>query len=247
MAEHLIAFDGPLGTLRGVLHRPDRAGDLPGIVLLHGFTGQHIEDQRLFVQAGRFLAEDGYAVLRMDFYGSGNSDGAFDAMTVHSEVDDAVAMLDWFCAQPGIDPGRFAVVGLSLGGAIAALLAAFDRRVKAAVFWNAVAEPRLHFGEIALKGPQAGVTGGLRVSRAFLETFYAMDVAGAVQRYGGPGLVIRGTADDVVLAQEADALTTALGAHGTLRLIEGADHTFRHPAWRADLFAITAAWLRAHV
>lgn len=247
MAEHLIAFDGPLGKLRGVLHIPDRDGHVPGIVLLHGFTGQHIEDQRLFVQAGRYLAEAGYAVLRMDFYGSGNSDGAFDEMTVHSEVDDAIAMLDWFCAQPGIDPDRFAVIGLSLGGAITALLAAFDRRVKAAVFWNAVAEPRLHFGEIARDGPHAGVTGGMRVSPAFLETFYAMDVIGAVQRYGGPGLVIRGTADDVVPAQEADALAAALGERGTLRMIEDADHTFQHPAWRADLFAITAAWLRAHV
>ncbi len=245
--EQQVAFEGPLGMLRGMLHRPARPGDVPALVMLHGFTGQHVENQRLFVQAARHLAAAGYAVLRMDFFGSGDSDGTFAEMTVHTEVTDAGAMLDWFAAQPGIDAARTGVIGLSLGGAVTALLAAQDARVKAAVFWNAVALPMLHFGEIAHEGPDAGVVGGLRVSREFLDTFYALDIPAALADYGGPGLVVRGTGDEVVPGREAETLASALGTRGTLHLIEHADHTFEHPTWRAELFAVTTGWLAEHV
>lgn len=245
MSEHQIAFDSPLGTLRGMLHRPDENQNVPGVVMLHGFTGQHIEDQRLFVQAARYLAAAGFAVLRMDFYGSGDSDGSFEEMTVHTEVEDAVVMLDWFATQPGIDATRTGVIGLSMGGAVTALLAARDARVKAAVFWNAVAQPELHFDDHVRSGPDRGVIGGLRVSDEFWTTFDALDITGALAAYSGPGLVIRSTGDDVVLASEADALAAVLGERGTLHKIDQADHTFKHPAWRAEVFDITTQWLKS--
>jgi len=213
--------------------------------MLHGFTGQHIEDRRLFVQAARHLAEAGFAVLRMDFYGSGNSDGRFEEMTVLTEVEDAVAMLDWFTAQPGIDNDRIGVIGLSMGGAVTALLGARDPRVKAAVFWNALALPEMHFGDYPHTGPEAGIIGGMRLGEQFWPVFNALDIPGALAAYRGPGLVIRGTNDEVVFAPEADALIAALGDRGTLRTIDQGDHTFQHPAWRAELFAMTTEWLQA--
>lgn len=245
MPEIQVAFEGPLGTLRGILHRPDGEGDAPGIVMLHGFTGQHIEDKRLFVQAARHLAAAGFAVLRMDFYGSGNSDGGFEEMTVLTEVEDAVVMIDWISAQPGIDAGRIGVIGLSMGGAVMALLAARDDRVKAIVFWNALSQPELHFGEYARTGPEAGIVGGMRLGDQFWTVFDALDIPGALADYSGPGLVIRGTGDDVVLASEADVLAATLGDRGTLHKIDRADHTFQHPAWRAEVFAVTTGWLKS--
>jgi hypothetical protein len=247
MAEHQIAFDGPLGTLRGMFHLPEGDGPLPAVVMLHGFTGQHIENTRLFVQAARHFAGAGYAVLRMDFYGSGDSDGAFDEMTVQTEVEDATAMLYWLETQPSVDAARIAVLGLSMGGAVTALLASRDARVKAAVLWNAVGLPNLHFGEIAREGPDAGDVDGVRVSDAFLDGFYALDLPGALASYTGPGLVVRGTADDVVFGEEADTLAAALGERGTLVRITDADHTFNHHLWRADLFARTLEWLDAQL
>ncbi len=247
MSEHQIAFEGPRGMLRGMFHLPEGDGPFPAVMMLHGFTGQHIENKRLFVQAARHFAGAGFAVLRMDFYGFGDSDGAFDEMTVQSEVEDAAAMLYWLETQPRVDSSRIAVLGLSLGGAVTALLAGRDARVKVVIFWNAVALPRLHFDEIPHEGPEAGAVEGLRVSRAFLDEFHALDILGVLAQYAGPGLVIRGTGDDVVLGEEADALAAALGERGTLYRIADADHTFLHHTWRADLFAHTVEWLRARL
>lgn len=238
-----IAFEGPLGTLRGLLHLPASADPAPAVVMLHGFTGNHVEDQFLFAQAARHLANAGFAALRFSFYGSGDSDGEFEDMTVQSEIDDAVAALDWIGQQPGIDARRIAVLGLSLGGCVTALLAGQDPRVKAAVLWNAVALPPLHFNDLPREGLDAGIRGGLRLGADFLPAFYALDIVGALRRYAGPGLVIQATADTSVMIEEADALASALGARGTLRHIQDADHTFRYPDWRREAFEITARWL----
>lgn len=242
-----VEIAGPLGILRGILHRPDGMEAAPAVILLHGFTGQHIEQDRLFVQAARTLAGIGFAALRVDFYGSGDSDGDFEEFSVQTELDDAVVLLDWISAQPGIDPARIGVLGLSLGGCVAALLAGQDPRVRALVLWNAVSIPSLHFDEIAQEGPDTYIVGGQRVSAQFLDTFYALDIAGALRPYAGPALIVRGTGDDVVPLPETEALQAVLGARGDLALIEGADHTFQDPIWRENVFQKTADWLCTHL
>lgn len=242
-----VEIPGPLGTLRGFLHRPAISEPAPAVVLLHGFTGHHIEDHRLYVQMGRHLAAAGYAALRVDFYGSGDSDGTFDDFTIHSEVNDAAAMLSWLGEQPRIDAGRIAVLGLSLGGAVTALLAGRDPRVRAAIFWNAASQPRDHFNDIPQTGIHRGITGGLTVGEQFVASFQEADIVGALGQFAGPGLVIQATSDEVVSVREAEALNKALGERGTLHLVMGADHTFRHPDWRRDVFATTTAWLDGHL
>ncbi len=245
---HAVEIAGPLGTLRGMFHRPDGDGPAPAVMLLHGFTGEHIEQDRLFVQAGRHLAAAGFAVLRVDFYGSGDSDGDFDAWTVHTEVADAVAMLDWLGGQSSVVADRIGVVGISFGGCVTALLAGQDPRVRAIVLWNAFGLPDRHtFDEIMRSGSETGVVGGLRVGRDFFKALAGLDITGTLRQYGGPGLVIQATKDEAILQEEADAFAEALGTRGELVHIEGADHTFRHPAWRREVFDLTTRWLSDHV
>lgn len=234
-----IAFNGSLGTLRGLLHRPDGDTPAPAVILLHGFTGQHIEQDRLFVQAARALAAAGFAALRFDFYGSGDSDGDFEEFTIDSELADAAAALDWLSAQPNIDAGRIGVIGLSLGGAIAALLAGQDPRVKATMLWNAVASTRAMSEKLS-----AGAHGGLTLGEPLLQSMLKADPLAAIRQAAGPVLIIQATADPTVLPPAAEAYAAALGSKGELRWFEGGSHTFTHPHWRRTLFAWTIDWFR---
>src|SRR5690606_12829449 len=204
-----ISFEGPLGTLRGLLHRPDGVEPAPAVMLLRGFTGQHIENDRLFVQVARALADAGFAALRFDFYGSGDSDGDLEAFTIDSELADSCAGFDWLSAQPGIDPDRIGVVGLSLGGAIAALLAGQEPRVKTTVLWNAVASTR-EMSENLSAGPHSGLV----IGEALLESMRAADPAAAIRRAAGPVLIIAATGDTVVLPLAAEAYAASLGGKG---------------------------------
>lgn len=243
-----VSFSGPLGTLRGILHRPATdAGPAPVVVLLHGFTGNHVEDQFLFAQAARALAGLGWAALRFDFYGSGDSDGTFEECSVLTETADAVAALDWVEKQPGIDPSRIAVLGLSMGGYVTALLAGQDPRVKAVVFWNAVGIPDRHFVHETDHGRHGFDVGAVTIGLPFVRAYFAHDPAAALRHYSGPGLVIQATADLAVSLDDAEALAAALGGRATLRLLADADHTFKHPALRLELFEITARWLHEYL
>jgi len=79
-----------------------------------------MESHWIFVKCARALARAGIASLRFDFYGSGESDGEFREVTLQGEIADARAAMDFFRRQKGIDPKRLGLLGLSLGGAIAA-------------------------------------------------------------------------------------------------------------------------------
>src|SRR5437867_8314985 len=102
--------------LRGVIHRPERARARrggPGVVFFHGFTGDRMESHWMFVKCSRALARAGIASLRFDFYGSGESDGEFPEITLRGEISDALAAVEFFRRQEGIDSRRIGLVGLS--------------------------------------------------------------------------------------------------------------------------------------
>src|SRR6266508_2785831 len=113
-------------------------------------------DTRLYLPKAATDAEDladlGYAVLTWTAQGFGRSSGQIHLDSPDWEVKDASRLVDWLAARPEIaqqavgDP-RVAAVGGSYGGALALLLAAYDRRVDAIVpmiTWNDLANSFLH-------------------------------------------------------------------------------------------------------
>jgi hypothetical protein len=122
--EHPIHFDVDGQRCHGMLHLPLGAtAPVPAVLMLHGFTGQRMEPHRLFVLFSRLLAEHGMASLRFDFRGSGESEGSFDQMTVSRELEDVSAAYTFLGQRPEIDPQRLGLLGLSMGGMMAALSA----------------------------------------------------------------------------------------------------------------------------
>ena len=111
---HGFANEGQ--QIAGTLHLPNGVGPHPGVLLCHGFTGMRLEAHFLFVKMSRALERAGFASLRFDFRGSGESEGEFREMTVETEVSDALKAVDVFCEVPEVDGGRIGVIGLSLGG-----------------------------------------------------------------------------------------------------------------------------------
>jgi hypothetical protein len=62
-----------------------------------------------------YIAGHGYAVLRIDLRGSGESDGLLTDEYTRQEHDDIVAAIAWVAAQPWCS-GRVGMIGLSWGG-----------------------------------------------------------------------------------------------------------------------------------
>ena len=62
-----------------------------------------------------FFAAHGYACMRVDMRGSGDSEGYMPDMYAENELSDARAVIDWLAAQPWCD-GRVGMFGTSWGG-----------------------------------------------------------------------------------------------------------------------------------
>lgn len=70
-----------------------------------------VDDERMHP----YFAGHGYAALRIDLRGSGDSDGVLEDEYLASEQDDIVAAIGWIARQPWCD-GNVGMMGISWGG-----------------------------------------------------------------------------------------------------------------------------------
>ncbi len=240
-----------------MIHRPAGSGAggrrTPGVIFFHGFTGDRMESHWLFVKCSRALAGAGIASLRFDFYGSGESEGEFREATVEGEIRDAGAAVEFFERQQGIDARRLGVLGLSLGGAIAASVA-HRMRARALVLWAALAHPShlRALSEMSTK-PIPGAGGareysGHEVSSRFLEPIDRFAPLKAIARFNGPTLIIHPEKDEFLPLSHPEAYFQSAGSATKEKvIIPGADHTFTSIAWEGEVIGRTVQWFGRHL
>lgn len=103
------------------------------IILAHGITVDKNEDG-VFTSLAKLLSSRGYAVLRFDFRGHGESKGQPIDMTIKGEILDIDAAVDIVRRQGYSDIG---LVGASFGGGVATLYAAkYLNKIKCLCLWN---------------------------------------------------------------------------------------------------------------
>lgn len=257
--EHeFVLADGrdELRTLRGRITLPrgadERARGLPWVLVLHGFKG--FMDWGFYPELARRLAHGGLAVVRFNFSGSGHGERplefteprAFFANTPSREVEDAERVRAWIeaLAVPWLDPRRGALVGHSLGGAVALVHAAQRGDYRALVGWASCATFRRFPPEVEalwrrqgfVEIPNLRTKEVHRLGLGWLEDLernaHALDVHAACRRLATPLLLLHGSDDEAVPLSEGESLFRAC-APGVARLeaVPAANHTFwaAHP------------------
>jgi dipeptidyl aminopeptidase/acylaminoacyl peptidase len=180
--------------------------------VLHGFGGH--PDQPHIIAACDALADAGVAALRFAY-----RDHEPPRMTLASGLADAGGAIRLLKAHPDI-PEAMGVVGFSFGGAIAALVAGRDSRIRAAVLAAAPAR----FGDDDKLKPIAEVT-----------------------RTRARVLLIWGSRDTQVPVANAEryaaVLSQARVTHRTV-IIEGGDHDFAPAGSREKMAQRVGEWCR---
>jgi len=197
--------------LDGILHLTE-ASPVGGATVLHGFGGD--PDQPHIVATCEALAKAGVAALRFAY-----RDHQPPRMTLASALADAAGAVRVLKAHPEV-PDRLGIVGFSFGGAVAALAAGRDSRVRAAVLAAAPAA----FGD----DPKWKPVAELSRTRARV-------------------LLIWGSRDTQVPIENAERYATVLTqarVRNELVMIEGGDHDFAPAGPRAKMAATVAEWMR---
>jgi uncharacterized protein len=121
----------PANTVQLEARLKEPKGNLRGAVVIchpHPQYGGTM-DNRVVYRAGKAVVEAGFAALRFNFRGAGNSTGQFDQGL--GEKDDVAAALDWMGTQYPDAP--LALIGYSFGAWVGLQVACFSERVQAAV------------------------------------------------------------------------------------------------------------------
>lgn len=252
--EH-VALESEGQMVSGFLHRPagEIEGKMPAVLMLHGLMAAKSQPpHRLFVKLADELAQQGIVSLRIDFRGRGDSEGDSIDVTPSADYNDTKVAFDFLAALPNVDTSRLAVVGISWGGTMAALLAGRDKRVAATVMWSSLPGGPSHwqppFEDV--DGRPAAYLWGNWLGRPFYEELWQLNPLAELKQSQAPLLLVYGTADEVVPAEALAATRVELEAAGIafeVVAIEGADHVFMGHAWERQLLGCTAEWLRARL
>jgi len=270
----LVTIEGGGRRLAGVLEWP--AGrPCGGVVIVHGWGGCRVGPHRILVEAARHLNGLGFATLRFDLGGRGESGGAPLTVDLDSMIDDAAAAVD---ALRGRLAGRpVALLGMCSGGNVALATAALRDDVAAVAAWSTYPfqEQRTSRQDVRRTGHFLGVY----VRKAFrLETWRRLvrgrvnlgmvrrvlfghakkagepnpyrsrrDVLGPLAHYEGRVLFVFG-GNDPEAADAREMFSEFCREHGLpadFEEVAEANHNFYSLPWKRQVIETTGRWLAA--
>jgi len=112
--------------LAGTLTKPKDGKNLTAVVLVAG-SGRNDRNETPmghFLLLSDYLTRHGYAVLRYDKRGVGESEGDYGAATTYDFADDTKAAMDYLRMRPEINARSIGIIGHSEGALIAPIIAA---------------------------------------------------------------------------------------------------------------------------
>lgn len=194
-------------SLSGLLHTPDEGSPRTWILFAHCFTCSKSSKAAAYV--ARTLTAQGFGVLRFDFTGLGESDGAFEETNFSSNIEDLIAAAHWLESN---DNTPTLLVGHSLGGAAAIAAAPQLPKVRAVATIAAPFDPaditrhfREDLDEIRSRG-KATVSLADRpftITQQFIDDLAEQKQEERVRTLARPLLILHSPADGTVAIRNA--------------------------------------------
>ncbi|NBC95288.1 MAG: alpha/beta fold hydrolase [Deinococcus-Thermus bacterium] len=252
MATRHVDLDNRRGRrLAARLDLPDVGPPAATALLAHCFTCG--KDLKGLVRLSRTLTEHGFAVLRVDFAGLGESEGELGEAGLGGDADDledAAAWLEDEVAAPSL------LVGHSLGGLAALLAAVRLPSLRAVATIGTPAEPEHVTGLLAgdpeelAEGEEMEVTVAgrdFRLPKRFFDELRERSPAQCLGELRAPVLILHSVTDEVVGVDHAERLFRAARREKSFVSLGQAGHLL--PRERDARYAgrMIGAWAAAHL
>jgi dienelactone hydrolase len=258
--EQPVAIPSARGTqIPGTLTIPKgSAGEkFPVIIFAHGHGGNKDESGG-FALLAQALAKNGLASLRIDFPGCGDSKENFVAENnLHNMLDDVRSSKTYLTTVAAVDLSRLGLLGYSMGGRIAAIIAAEDPAYVSVAFWSpAVSSGGVDMYNFMKDGGDANFNALYAEAKEKGQATYTavygfeqtlglswfndmtqIEPLANFSAYKGNVLLVTGASDEIISTDVAKAVTRAATGAKSIKEFEvpEADHGYGIYAERPDI------------
>ena len=177
----------------------------PLVIIIHGFTGY--SEERHIDGVARTVNQLGYASLRVDMYGHGQSDGTFHDHTLFKWMTNAMTVIDYARTLPFVTD--LYLCGHSQGGLTAILAAGLKHEFIKGLM---PLSPAINIPESVRQGNMLGISfdpdhvpeelcyekKGLMLGGNYLRAAQMIHPEEAIARYEGPVLLVHADTDEVI-------------------------------------------------
>ena len=220
--------------ISGELFIPDRASPVPLVILSHGFGGNRggVKDY------AESFAERGIAAYIFEFIGGGEhikSDGKMTEMSVLTEAEDLIVILDNLKADARFKPEQIFLFGESQGGFVSTYVAAMRPDDVAGLV---LLYPAFVLHDYVRRRtpdperiPDTMKLLGKIVGRIYNKDVLSFDIYTLMPRYSGKTLIIHGSDDSLVPLSYSERAVKTFPKAKLIKL-DGAGHVFYGNAMR---------------
>ena len=196
-----VSYEGK--TIYGELLTPeDVSGPLPTVICCHGYGSSYKLCENMI---GKPQAMSGYAAYCFDFCGGSKrskSSGSFHDMTIFTEREDLLKVIDTIKTLPQTDKNHLYLLGESQGGMVSAITAPQRKDdIRAlALYYPAFCIPFDAREKFPSKDvvPDEVKAFTLNIGGDYYRSVYDFDVYGEIGDYTGPVLILHGDQDKMV-------------------------------------------------
>lgn len=241
----------------GITHKPLHIKKPPVILFCHGLGGHKTGRYRVYVELAETLVRANIAVVRFDFRGSGDSEGALSEMTIQDQLSDALAMLNYISESQEYDLTKIGIFGRSLGAAIAIQAAAIHGDIKSLAVWVPLFNgkqwenqwEKVQSGEISSRDAiEIRRINGQVASLEFYAQMFSMPIESSLEKlHNVPLLIIHGEKDSLISIYHSELYAKTREGAGAetlfIRLPQG-DHDFTFTEERQAAILETGHWFQ---
>jgi alpha-beta hydrolase superfamily lysophospholipase len=238
VSHHLerISVEVPAGTVAGYLDLPTRpapATGFPAVFMLPGVTATK-EELHVFAEP---LVQRGWAVVRVDNPGYGESTGIFDVTSPRN----AVHVMEHMAKDPRLNADAFHLMSMSLGGHCA-LHSSYDSLATSTTIIAAPFNPHEYLHELA----ESNITAlkrmlGVESFEAVWEIISAFPLSGVADRITIPVRIFHGGRDRTIPVSEGSRIATSVAGPTALTIYERDHHNCLEHF--DEIMAHTLEWL----
>jgi alpha-beta hydrolase superfamily lysophospholipase len=235
-----------------------------GIVFVHAADSNRLGPHRMYVELSNKLNSLGFATMRFDLSGCGDSRGTVSKSDIESEIKDVLAAINFFIIKTGVE--NVCLIGISRGSLICFSAAArYQIPIRCMVLLSNPAPSkripiksfRLRMKEYVCKMRSLNtykrlLTGKVNLKQVFKTLTFAL---GYNQRYGKTGEQILTTKcpllfvygqNDPIAKESSDyyqQICSQNQIHCDSIIVPEANHSFFHYGWKEQIFEHIERWL----